>query len=316
MAILQQEFQIKMRTGHYALNTERSYWHWIKRFILFNQKRHPQDMVEVEVGAFLSHLATHENISASTQKQVLSALVFLYRNVLAKTLTIEDWVKPNKPKRLPVVLTVKEVTALLAQLHDPYLTMAQLMYGAGMRLTEVLRLRIKDVDFDRNEIIVRQGKGAKDRVTMLPLGAKAGLQTAVQRSCSLHDIAVKAGITHVDMPFALAKKYPNAGKQKPWQFIFASNNLSIDPRTKNQGRHHIHTRCVQKAVKVALNKAHIYKHASCHTLRHSFATHLLERGQDIRTVQELLGHANVNTTMIYTHVLNRGGRGVMSPLDV
>ncbi len=316
MARLQQEFQQKMRTAHYALNTERSYWHWIKRYILFHQKRHPKDMSEVEVGAYLSHLAVHEHISSSTQKQVLSALVFLYRTVLGKDLVIENWIKPNKPKRLPVVLTVKEVCALLENMKDPYLTMAQLMYGAGLRLTEVLKLRIKDVDFGRNEIIVRQGKGAKDRVTMLPLGAKQGLQTAVQRSCSLHDIAVKAGITHVDMPFALSRKYPNAGKQKPWQFIFASNSLSIDPITKNRGRHHIHTRCVQKAVKAALNKAHIYKHASCHTLRHSFATHLLERGQDIRTVQELLGHANVNTTMIYTHVLNRGGRGVTSPLDV
>jgi integron integrase len=315
MARLQEEFVRKMRTGHYALNTERSYWHWIKRFILFNQKRHPMDMGEVEVGAFLSYLATHENISQSTQRQVLSSLVFLYRCVIGKELVIEDWVKPNKPKRLPVVLTVKEVNALLDEMEDPHLTMAQLMYGAGLRVTEVLRLRIKDVDFDRNEIIVRQGKGAKDRMTMLPQGAKLGLKNALDRSCLLHDIALKEGITHVDMPYALAKKYPSAGKQKAWQFIFASSKLSIDPITKNKGRHHIHIRCIQKAVKTALLAAQIHKHASCHTLRHSFATHLLERGQDIRTVQELLGHSNVNTTMIYTHVLNRGGRGVTSPLD-
>jgi site-specific recombinase XerD len=179
MARLQEEFVRKMRTGHYALNTERSYWHWIKRFILFNQKRHPRDMSEVEVGAFLSYLATHENISQSTQRQVLSSLVFLYRCVIGKELVIEDWVKPNKPKRLPVVLTVKEVNALLDEMEDPYLTMAQLMYGAGLRVTEVLRLRIKDVDFDRNEIIVRQGKGAKDRMTMLPQGAKLGLKIKV-----------------------------------------------------------------------------------------------------------------------------------------
>lgn len=315
MPRLQEEFTKKMRTSHYSLNTERTYWHWIRRFIFFNNKRHPNDLAEPEIAQFLSHLAVHEHISSSTQRQVLSALIFLYRTVLNREISLDEWVKPNKPKRLPVVLTQQEVKDLLSNLSEPYLTIAQLLYGAGLRLNEALSLRIKDVDLQRNEITIRQGKGAKDRITMLPIAAKQGLITAIDRAKSLHEVALAEGVIHVAMPNALAKKYPSAGKQKAWQFIFASHKLSTDPISKKIGRHHIHSRSVQKAVKAALLKADIHKHAGCHTLRHSFATHLLERGQDIRTVQELLGHSNVNTTMIYTHVLNKGGRGVTSPLD-
>lgn len=320
MAKLQQQFHDKMRSAHYAVNTEKSYWHWIRRYLLFHQQIkqswiHPIDMGEGEVAQFLSHLASHERIAPNTQKQALSALLFLYRFVLNKEIIIPDWVKPRKSHYLPTVLTIQEVDLILAQLPPPYLTIAQLMYGAGMRLMEVMRLRIKDVNFQCNEIIIHQAKGRKDRVTMLPLLAKDGLSYNIERAKHLHKIAMSEGINHVDMPYQLAKKFPSAGKQLAWQFIFASENLSIDPITKNRGRHHIHKKSMQKEMKLAVERSGINKRATCHTLRHSFATHLLERGQDIRTVQELLGHANVNTTMIYTHVLNKGGRGVSSPLD-
>lgn len=315
MAKLQQEFHEKMRAAHYAVNTEKSYWHWIRRFIFYNHTRHPNEMGEAEIGNFLSHLATYNHISPNTQKQALSALLFLYRHVLNRELVIQDWVKPRKTRHLPVVLTHEEAKRVIAELDKPYLTIAQLMYGAGMRLMEVMRLRIKDIDYERNELLIRRGKGAKDRVTMLPLAAKEGLQQACEHCKNLHKLSLAEGITHVDMPYALAKKFPSAGKQLTWQFVFASENLSIDPITKRRGRHHLHEKNMQKEMKEAVTKAGITKHATCHSLRHSFATQLLERGQDIRTVQELLGHANVNTTMIYTHVLNKGGRGVMSPLD-
>ncbi|MGR6870976.1 integron integrase [Pseudomonas sp. HK3] len=315
MARLQETFQLKMRAAHYALNTERSYWNWIRRYLLFNNMQHPKDMGASEVMMFLSHLATHERVAGSTQKQALSALVFLYEKVLGKNIEIEDWVRPRKSKHLPVVFTVDEVRRVLANMEGLALTAAQLMYGSGMRVMEVLRLRLKDVDFGRKEITIRQGKGAKDRVTMLPALAEQGLHEAIERAKALHQVALAEGIDFVYMPNQLAKKYPSAGKQLPWQYIFASERLSTDPITGRRGRHHMDESLVRKPVKQAILAAQIYKHASCHTFRHSFATHLLERGQDIRTVQELLGHANVNTTMIYTHVLNRGGKGVMSPLD-
>jgi len=316
MARLQEAFHLKMRAAHYAMNTEKSYWNWIRRFLFYNKMRHPNEMAESEVSNFLSHLATREHVSQSTQRQALSALLFLYRHVLGKELIIEDWVKPKKSRHLPVVLTPNEVQLILSRLQQPYLTIAQLMYGAGLRLMETMRLRVKDVDFERNELTIRQGKGAKDRVTMLPLAAKQGLLDALERCKHLHTFSLAENISHVDMPYALAKKFPRAGKELAWQFIFASGNLSIDPITKRRGRHHLHEKNVQQEMKIAVTKSGIQKRASCHTLRHSFATHLLERGQDIRTVQELLGHVNVNTTMIYTHVLNRGGRGVVSPLDI
>jgi integron integrase len=320
MAKLQQQFHEKMRSAHYAVNTEKSYWHWIRRYLLFHYQIkqswiHPIEMGECEVSQFLSHLATHDRIAPNTQKQALSALLFLYRFVLNKEIVIPDWVKPRKSHHLPIVLTAPEVNLVLSQLQPPYLTIAQLLYGAGMRLMEVMRLRIKDIDLQRDEITIRQAKGRKDRVTMLPLAAKEGVMHNIERAKQLHKISITEGISHVDMPYQLAKKYPSAGKQLAWQFVFASENLSIDPITKNRGRHHIHEKSMQSEMKLAVERACISKRATCHTLRHSFATHLLERGQDIRTVQELLGHANVNTTMIYTHVLNKGGRGVSSPLD-
>mgnify|MGYP000374028580 CR=1 FL=1 len=315
MAKLQHVFHQKMRAAHYALNTERAYWNWIRRYLHFHGMRHPVDMGSQEVSMFLSNLATKELVSGSTQKQALSALVFLYEKVLCKSIEIENWVKPRKTKRLPVVFSVDEARRVLANMEGLPLLAAQLMYGSGMRLMEVLRLRIKDVDFGRNEICIRQGKGAKDRFTMLPDLAVDGLHLAIERAKALHQVALAEGIDFVHMPNQLNKKYPNAGKQLPWQFIFASDNLSTDPISKRRGRHHMDEGLIRKPVKLAIAQAQIYKHASCHTFRHSFATHLLERGQDIRTVQELLGHANVNTTMIYTHVLNRGGKGVASPLD-
>ena len=315
MARLQAEFHAKMRAAHYAMNTEKTYWHWIRRYLFFHNMRHPSELTQAEVSQFLSHLATHERISQSTQRQALSALLFLYRKVLGVNLEIEDWVRPRKSRHLPVVLTPNEIKLVLDQFEQPFLTIAQLMYGAGLRLMEAMRLRVKDVDFERNELTIRQGKGAKDRITVLPLTAREGLLNSLEHCKQLHKVALAENISHVDMPHALARKFPNAGKQLAWQFIFASGNLSIDPITKRRGRHHLHEKIVQKEVKIAVTKTGILKRATCHTFRHSFATHLLERGQDIRTVQELLGHVNVNTTMIYTHVLNKGGRGVTSPLD-
>ena len=315
MARLQEEFHLKMRAAHYAVNTEKSYWHWIRRYLFFNNMRHPNEMAEFEVSGFLSHLATREQVSPSTQRQALSAILFLYRKVLGKELVIDNWIKPKRSRHLPVVLTPQEINLVLSKLDGPFLTIAQLMYGAGLRLMEAMRLRVKDIDFSRNELTIRQGKGAKDRRTMLPLAAKDGLMHALTHCKQLHAYSLTEGITHVDMPYALAKKYPNAGKELTWQFLFASHNLSIDPITKRRGRHHIHEKNMQNEMRKAVIESGIQKRASCHTLRHSFATHLLERGQDIRTVQELLGHVNVNTTMIYTHVLNKGGRGVISPLD-
>jgi integron integrase len=320
MIKLQQQFHEKMRSAHYAINTEKSYWHWVRRYLLYHHQIkhswvHPLEMGEQEISRFLSHLATHERISPNTQKQALSALLFLYRFVLNKDIVIPDWVKPRKQHYLPIVLTYQEITQVLAQLQPPYLTIAQLMYGSGMRLMEVMRLRIKDIDFQRNEILIRRAKGGKDRVTMLPLTAREGVEYYIERAKQLHKMSLNEGIKHVDMPYQLAKKFPTAGKQLAWQFVFASENLSIDPVTKNRGRHHIHEKNMQQEMKLAVERSGISKRATCHTLRHSFATHLLERGQDIRTVQELLGHVNVNTTMIYTHVLNKGGQGVSSPLD-
>ncbi len=229
MARLQEAFHLKMRAAHYAMNTEKSYWNWIRRFLFYNKMRHPNEMAESEVSNFLSHLATREHVSQSTQRQALSALLFLYRHVLGKELIIEDWVKPKKSRHLPVVLTPNEVQLILSRLQQPYLTIAQLMYGAGLRLMETMRLRVKDVDFERNELTIRQGKGAKDRVTMLPLAAKQGLLDALERCKHLHTFSLAENISHVDMPYALAKKFPRAGKELAWQFIFASGNLSIDP---------------------------------------------------------------------------------------
>ena len=314
---LQQQFQQIIRTKHYSLKTEQSYWQWIKQFIRFHHLRHPNEMGSHEISQFLTHLATKRHVSASTQKQALSALVFLYRQVLKlESIEIDSWVQPKKHKKLPVVFSTEEAHRVLTHLEKLPLLASLLMYGAGLRLMETLRLRVKDIDFDRMEITVREGKGNKDRKTLLPKKSIPLLRTAIERSNSLHNEALNSGVNFVHLSGALLKKYPNAAKELAWQYLFSSQQLSTDPRTGSIGRHHISERHIQKSVKVAIKKAGIHKHASCHTFRHSFATHLLENGYDIRTVQELLGHANVNTTMIYTHVLNKGGKGVNSPVDI
>ena len=313
---LQQQFQTAIRTANYALSTERSYWSWIKDFIKFHKMQHPKNLAGDDIGKFLNHLVMKKHVSVSTQQQALSALVFLYKKVLGRDkITISDWLNARKPKKLPVVFSEAEVDRVLSHLNGTPLLAAQLMYGAGLRLIETLRLRVKDVDFDRKEIFVRDGKGGKDRVTLLPKVAIESLCQHIDKTRLLHQTAMKSGIVFVHLPGALARKYPNAAKELAWQYLFASSQISTDPRTGKRGRHHIHERGIQSAVKQAIKMAGVDKHGSCHTLRHSFATHLLERGYDIRTVQELLGHANVNTTMIYTHVLNRGGRAVLSPAD-
>ena len=306
----------RLRFLHYSQSTINAYVHWIKRFILFHHKRHPKEMNENEIVTFLTHLATKEYVAASTQNQALCSIVFLYKEIIKKDLgDFTEFAYAKKPKRLPVVLTQEEVKRVFKYLNEPHKTMVGLMYGSGMRLMESLSLRILDVDFGRYEIIVRAGKGNKDRVTMLPEFAVEGLKSAIEKAKQYHIQDQKDGISHVHLLGALAKKYPNAGKELKWQFVFASHKTSVDPITGNIGRHHIHKRTISRAISNAIRQAGIMKHVTAHVFRHSFATHLLENGYDIRTVQELMGHSNVNTTMIYTHVLNKGGHGVKSPLD-
>lgn len=306
----------RIRVKHYSIRTETQYVQWAKRFILFHGKRHPQEMGADEVEAFLTHLAVDGQVSASTQNQALSALLFLYKEVLAIDLPwLNNVVRAKQPQRLPVVLTRSEVREVLARMKGVYGLMANILYGTGMRLMECVRLRVKDVDFERNEILIRDGKGGKDRVTMLPSTVVAGLQAHLQQRRTLFDDDYRAGKANVFLPDALAQKYPNAATEWCWQYIFPSGSYSVDPRSGMERRHHIDEKLLQRAVKKAVQAAGIAKPATPHTLRHSFATHLLEAGYDIRTVQELLGHSDVSTTMIYTHVLNKGGRGVLSPLD-
>ncbi|QDH69714.1 integron integrase [Marilutibacter alkalisoli] len=306
----------RCRVMHYSIRTERAYVDWIKRFILANGKRHPRDMGRSEVEAFLSNLATQGQVAASTQNQALSALLFLYRQVLDAELEwMETVVRAKRPSRLPVVLSRDEVARLLSRLDGQAWLMAALMYGTGMRLMECHRLRVKDLDFERNEICVRNGKGGKDRRVPLPQRLKVDLQRQRDRVKVLHGQDRLEGVAGVYLPHALAKKYPNAGFELGWQYLFPSPRLSRDPRTNIRRRHHVDEAVLQRAVKAAKAKAGIDKPASCHTLRHSFATHLIEAGQDIRTVQELMGHKDVTTTQIYTHVLGRGAGGVLSPLD-
>jgi integron integrase len=306
----------RIRYLHYSLHTEKAYVHWVRRFILFHDRRHPDDMGAKEIQAFLNFLATREQVSASTQNQALNAILFLYRSVLERDPgEIGQFTRARKSRHLPVVLTPEEVSAILSHLQHPFLTIALLLYGAGLRKTECLRLRIQDVDFARNEIQVRNGKGGKDRVTVLPQAAVPGLRRCIDRVTRLHEADLAAGVAHVDLPNALHRKYPNAGRELKWKFIFSSENLSRDPRTGKLGRHHMHEKHVARVLGAAVKAAGVLKHVGAHTLRHSFATHMLESGYDIRTVQELLGHSHVNTTMIYTHVLNRGGRGIISPAD-
>lgn len=306
----------KLRVKHYSIRTEQSYVDWIKRYILFHDKSHPQNLGAPDVEAFLTHLAVAGKVAASTQNQAKSALLFLYREVLEIKLPWLDNVTQAKaPKRLPVVLTVSEVQSVLSRLSGSHLLMASLLYGGGMRLMEAVRLRVKDVDFARREILVREGKGFKDRVTMLPEAVISGLKAHLVKVQALHEEDLAQGFGDVYLPFALDKKYPNAGREWCWQYVFPSKMLSVDPRSGRTRRHHADEKGVQRAMKQAVRDAGLTKPATPHTLRHSFATHLLQDGYDIRTVQELLGHSDVSTTMIYTHVLNKGGKGVVSPLD-
>jgi len=306
----------KLRVKHYSIRTEQTYVEWIKRYIFFHDKRHPKELGARDVEAFLTHLAVAGRVSASTQNQAKSALLFLYREVLEIELPwLENVTQAKAPKRLPVVLTASEVQSVLSGLTGTHALIASLLYGGGMRLMEAVRLRVKDVEFARREVVVREGKGFKDRVTMLPESLIAPLKEHLAKVKALHDEDLAQGFGEVYLPFALDKKYPNAGREWGWQYIFPSRNLSIDPRSGKTRRHHVDEKGVQRAVKQAVRDAGLVKPATPHTLRHSFATHLLQSGYDIRTVQELLGHKDVQTTMIYTHVLNRGGKGVQSPLD-
>jgi len=305
-----------IRTRHYSPRTEETYVGWIKRFIFFHDKRHPAEMGEAEIAAFLSSLACESHVSASTQNQAFNALLFLYQQVLQRKIgLIEGVVRAKRPRRLPVVLTKEEVGRLLACLEGAPWLMAMLLYGAGLRLMECCRLRVKDIDFSKNQIVVRAGKGNKDRYTMLPAATKDPLLRHLQAMKRQHEEDLRQGLGRVSLPDALERKYPNAGKEWGWQWVFPATSHYTDQVTGEKRRHHLHESVLQKAFKDARLKAGIWKPAGPHTMRHSFATHLLEDGYDIRTVQELLGHTDVATTMIYTHVLNRGGRGVRSPAD-
>jgi integron integrase len=310
------ELRGQLRVRNYAYRTEQVYVDWVRRFILFHGKRHPRDMGAAEVTAFLSHLAVQRGVSASTQNQAKSAILFLYEQVLGIDLPwLAEVVSAKVSRRLPVVLTSREVRSLLQSMDGTMWLMASLLYGTGMRVLEALRLRVKDVEFERREIIVREGKGAKDRVTVLPENLIQPLRAQLESARLLHQRDLAAGFGAVQLPFALAAKYPHANRSWGWQFVFPAPRLSVDPRTGEQRRHHVLPQSVQRAVSEAARRAGIDKPCSPHVLRHSFATHMLQSGYDIRTVQELLGHSDVSTTMVYTHVLNKGGRGVLSPLD-
>jgi integron integrase len=305
-----------MRMRHYSYHTEKTYVHWITRFIFFHHKRHPREMGAAEISQFLSMLAVEQQVSAATQNQALNAVLFLYRHVLNVTPgRIDNVVRAKQPHRLPVVLRKHEVKALVEALEGVPWLMGHLLYGAGLRLMECLRLRVKDLDFSANQILVREGKGNKDRLTMLPLAVKAPLAAQLVRVRALHQRDLAHGLGSVYLPDALARKYPNAPKEWGWQWVFPALQISQDPRSGVHRRHHLQENVLQHAVRDAARQANLVKPVGCHTLRHSFATHLLESGYDIRTIQELLGHNDVSTTMIYTHVLNRGGRGVTSPSD-
>lgn len=305
-----------MRSRHYSRNTESTYIHWVKRFIFFHHVRHPKDMAEPEINAFLTHLAVREHVSASTQNQALCAIIFLYKYVINRKIgDIGEVIRARKPVRLPVVMTRDEVKDVLSNLTGDKWIIAYLMYGAGLRLMECLRLRIQDLDFSKNQIIVRSGKGDKDRITMFPESVKKPLTEHLNKVKKIHESDLANGFGRVLLPDALARKYPNASKEFRWQWVFPQETLWQNKKTGERGRHHIDESIIQKSVKDAVTKAGLVKRATCHTFRHSFATHLLENGYDIRTVQELLGHKDLKTTMIYTHVLNKGPSAVRSPAD-
>ncbi len=305
-----------IRVRHYSYSTEQTYLDWIRRFIFFHNKRHPAEMAEPEVAAYLSHLALERNVAASTQNQALNAIVFMYKHVIERPLEeIHGVVRAKKPKKLPVVLTPEEVLAVLGGLSGTMWLIACLQYGSGLRLKESVRLRVMDIDFAHRAILVRDGKGAKDRVVTLADDLIVPLQRHLENRKTFFEQDIVAGCGTVYLPHALARKYPNAPTEWGWQYVFPSTKVSTDPRSGARRRHHLDESAVQKAVKVAVRSASVHKPASCHTLRHSFATHMLERGNDIRTVQDQLGHKDVRTTQIYTHVIKRSGMAVQSPLS-
>ena len=305
-----------LRLRHYSIRTEQTYLQWIKRFILFHHKRHPSEMGEAEVSAFLTDLARERNVAASTQNQALSAILFLYKHVLERDLPwLSDVVRARQPEKLPFIIARQDVERVLNLMHGRQQLIARLIYGTGMRVMEALRLRVHDVDFEYRQTIVRSGKGGKDRVTVLPDTIIADLERHLARVKGLHTSDLAASYGKVYLPFALARKYPNAAREWEWQYVFPAEKLSTDPRSGAIHRHHVSDSAVQRALRQAGSRARLAKRLTPHTLRHCFATHLLEAGYDIRTVQELLGHRDVKTTMIYTHVMKKGARGVRSPLD-
>jgi integron integrase len=313
---LREQVREVMRFKHYSLRTEETYWGWVRQFILFHGKKHPREMGEAEVHAFLTHLAAEKNVAVSTQNQALNSLVFLYKEVLHRPLgQLEPFERPTRPARLPVVLTQEETRRLLACAPERYALLMKLLYGTGLRVMEGVRLRVKDVDFGAGHIVVRDGKGFKDRVTMLPERLREPLRQQLERTRTWHEQDVAAGFGRVYLPYALERKYPHANREWCWQYVFPAAKRSVDPHTGLERRHHVQEENLQKAVKQAARLAGMVKPVTPHTLRHSFATHLLENGYDIRTVQELLGHADVSTTQIYTHVMQKPGIGVRSPLD-
>lgn len=305
----------QLRTENKSYRTEQTYIHWILQFIRFHHKRHPKEMGASEVEAYLQYLAVQRNVSINTQRTALNALVYLYNRHLLLPLENLNFTYAKRPRRIPVVFSAAEARNVIHNLDKPYQLMAKLMYGSGLRVSECLRLRVKDIDLSMNEITVREGKGRKDRRTLLPNTCIDYLKIQLSEVEALHQLDITNGKAEVYMPDALARKYPAEASSLTWKFLFSSNNYSTDPRSGVERRHHIYQGTVQRKVKAAIQKAKIYKHANCHTFRHSFATRLLENGYDLRTIQELLGHADVSTTEIYTHVLNKGGRGVISPVD-
>jgi integron integrase len=305
-----------IRARHLSLRTEQAYLQWIKRFILFHHKRHPAQMGAAEVNQFLTYLAVNANVAASTQNQALNAVIFMYKQFMERDIgDLGAYIRAKRTEKMPVVLSQEEARSVLNHLHGAYKLMAALMYGSGLRLMECVRLRIKDVDFKYHRLTVRDGKGNKDRITMLPQTLVEPLRIQINKVKNIHRQDLQDGFGSVYLPFALSRKYKYADTSWQWQYLFPASHLSLDPRSNERRRHHISENMIQKEVRKAVIKANLNKPASCHTLRHSFATHLLEKGQDIRTVQELLGHKDVRTTMIYTHVLNRGPLAVQSPLD-
>jgi integron integrase len=307
----------EIRYRHYSIRTEQAYVQWIKRFIIFHNKKHPAQMGAKEIKEYLTYLAVKQSVSSSTQNQALNAIIFLYKDVLKQNVEdFSDFKRAKLPQKVPLVLNQLEIEKLFQNLDGVYFLIAKLLYGSGLRLLEALRLRIKDIDFTYKEITVRDGKGAKDRVTLLPVSAIEPLKLHLKKVRIIHRLDLTAGLGEVYLPDALERKYPKASKSWAWQYVFPAPRISVDPRSGKKRRHHLSESMVQKEIKNAVRKSEINKPATPHTLRHSFATHLLKSGYDIRTVQELLGHKDVKTTMIYTHVLNRGGLSVISPADI